>query len=73
MIARPPLAQPAPRLALSAPEAAAALSISERTLRSETTAGRVPHVRIGGRIVYPVAELQQWLSRQAQTEGEPQE
>lgn len=59
-----PLA-PVPRLALRSPEAAEALSISERTLHDWTRAGTIPHIRIGGCVLYPVRELVDWLSAQA--------
>ena len=56
---------PIPRLALRRAEAAAALSISDRTLDQWTRAGDVPHVRIGGVLLYPVADLAAWLARRA--------
>jgi len=52
-------------LALRSREAAAALSISERTLFSWTSAGEIPHVRRGGLILYPVDSLRRWLDAQA--------
>lgn len=54
-------------LALRPRDAAKALAISERTLWEWTHHGDIPHVRIGRTILYPTAELQAWLSRQAQT------
>jgi predicted DNA-binding transcriptional regulator AlpA len=54
-----------PPLALSAPEAATALGIGERLLWSETNAGKIPHVRIGRRVVYPIKQLQAYLEREA--------
>ena len=56
-------------LALDAPQAAAALGIGTRTLWALTRAGRVPHVRIGRRVLYPVHLLQQWLAEQAAAAG----
>lgn len=64
--------EPAPVLALRLREAAAALGVCERVLWEMTKADEVPHVRLGktGKtVVYPVAELQAWLSRKA---AEPQ-
>ncbi|MBN1489762.1 MAG: helix-turn-helix domain-containing protein [Phycisphaerae bacterium] len=58
-----------PRLALSPREAAKALSISERTLWTMTKSGRVPHTRIGARVVYPVDALRRWLDEQAAKGG----
>lgn len=50
-------------------EAAKVLGISERTLWQLTHDGKVPCVRLGtGKrraVLYPVAELQAWLSREA--------
>lgn len=50
------------KLLWSAFEAAAALSISERTLHTRTKAGEVPHVRVGHRVLYPVDVLQEWIA-----------
>ena len=53
-----------PKLLLSAREAAA-LSVSERTLFSLTTPrGPIPSVRLGARVLYPVAALQKWIDAQ---------
>ena len=54
------------RLALTVPEAAAAVGVSERHLRSILP--ELPHCRIGGRVVIPVAALAGWL--QARTRQE---
>jgi hypothetical protein len=61
------------RLALRPAEAAKALGISARTLWGLTAPrGPIPCLRIGhGKrqtVLYPVAELQAWLSRQAEAE-----
>ena len=54
-------------LALRPREAAAAMGMSPRTLWSLTASGEIPHVKISGRMVlYPVTELQRWLSERAQ-------
>lgn len=58
-------------LALRPREAAKALGISARTLWGLTTPrGPIPCVRVGcGRrqtVLYPLAEMQTWLSRQAE-------
>lgn len=60
---------PVPTLALRPKEAAQALGIGERKLWSLTNAGELPHARIGRAIVYPVHELQRWLSEQATPGG----
>ncbi len=53
-------------------EAAKVLGISERLLWQLTHDGHVPCVRIGtGKrraVLYPVTELQAWLTRQAESE-----
>jgi len=48
-------------LVVSAREAANLLGVSPRTIWSLTASGELPHARIGRRVVYPVAELEQWL------------
>ena len=56
------------KLALRPREAAESLGISERLLWTITAdqASGIPHCRFGRRVVYPVDELQRWLSeRQA--------
>lgn len=63
------------KLALRPREAAKAIGVSTRTLWTWTTAGRVPHVRIGRAVLYPVEGLRRWLeaeaARTAQTGDEP--
>lgn len=58
----------APCLAMRPREAAAALGISERLLWDWTRQGLVPHVRIGGVVVYPTDALRDWLRKQAEAE-----
>jgi len=53
------------RLALSMREAAEALGISDRTLWSWTKDGIIPAVRIGGRWLYPVDVIREWLKERA--------
>jgi excisionase family DNA binding protein len=50
------------RLLLSPREAAAALSISERTLWALTKAGRIRAVRIGRSVRYHVADLEAYIA-----------
>ena len=56
-------------LALRPREAAKVLGISERTLWQLTHDGHIPCVRLGtGKrraVLYPVSELQAWLTRQS--------
>ncbi len=54
------------RLALSIPEAAAAMGVSERHLRAELS--NIPHVHIGSRVVIPVSMLDEWLRKEVQKE-----
>lgn len=41
--------------------------ISERKLHSMKQSGEIPHVRIGRRVLYSIAALQEWID--AQTQG----
>ncbi len=54
------------RLALDAEEVAKLLSVSLRTVRGEKS---LPRLRLGRRVVYPIARLQQWLSDRATAES----
>lgn len=51
---------PVERVALTVPEAAQSLGVSERHLRSEIS--EVPHFYIGGRVLIPVRDLREWAS-----------
>ena len=56
------------RLALNINEAAAAaLGVSERLVRSQLF--EIPHVHIGGRVVFPVDALRDWLTIRAREES----
>ncbi|VTU00870.1 : HTH_17 [Gemmataceae bacterium] len=61
---------PSSALALRPREAAKALSISPRLLWQLTKDGHVPCVRVGtGKrkaVLYPVADLRAWLTREAE-------
>jgi hypothetical protein len=54
------------RLALSVPEAATAIGVSERLIRSVLP--EIPHCRLGNRVVIPVPLLVEWLRKEAQKE-----
>ena len=56
----------ADRLALRPAEAAKALGFGERTLRQILP--ELPHVRVGGVVLLPVAGLQAWLQERTKTE-----
>lgn len=56
-----------PKLAVSAREAAAMLGVSERLLWTWTRSGKVPHLRIGVRVLYSVELLRGWVNEQARS------
>lgn len=56
-------------MALRPREAAKVLGIGTRLLWTETNAGRIPHVRIGRAVVYPLDALREWLAAQAAKGG----
>jgi excisionase family DNA binding protein len=60
-------------LALRPREAAKALGISARHLWQLTKDGLIPSVRVGSgtrkTVLYPVVELQAWLTRHSRAEG----
>lgn len=63
------------KLALAPKEAAAALGVSVTTLcrdRSTAGLGGIPFARLGGKVVYPVRELESFLASQAQRAQVPQ-
>ncbi len=55
-----------PKLLLDAREAARALSICPRTLHTLTASGRIPAVRLGRRVLYPLAALQKFIDVETQ-------
>jgi hypothetical protein len=56
----------AERAALTIPEAARAVGVSERLIR--TLLPEIPHCHLGNRVVIPVSLLVEWLRKQAQEE-----
>ena len=54
-----------PPLALRSRDAAKALGISPRKLWQMTKDGQIPFVKVGRVVLYPTAELRDWLSRKA--------
>ncbi len=54
--------EPAPRLAVSVAEAAAALGVSRGGMYRHVQAGTVRSVKIGGRRLVPVAELERLVA-----------
>ena len=55
-----------PKVALSVAEAAEAMSLSPRTIEAMVKAGELPTVRVGRRVLLPVAALSTWLDEQTQ-------
>ena len=53
-----------PRLCLSVFEAAKSVGLSEKHFREEVLP-RIPHLRVGRRIVIPVDGLREWLASQS--------
>ena len=53
-------------LALRPRDAAKAIGISPRLLWQLTHDGHIPFVKVGRTVLYPTAELQAWLSREAE-------
>ena len=59
-------------LALGPRDAALALGVSERTLCTYTRRHGVPHVRLGRRILNPVHEQTEWLTRRTAATTTPE-
>jgi len=53
------------KLLLTAREAAALLRVAPNTVYSQAQQGKLPHVRVGDRLLFPRRELEQWLVEQA--------
>ena len=66
---RPPVEHPPIRLALNPDEAAAALSICSKTLKSMPDGP--PAIHIGRRVLYRVASLDAWLAARERPADEP--
>lgn len=49
-------------LAVDAERAAELLSLSSKTVRALAKAGKLPHKRIGGRLLFPVDALRAWAN-----------
>ena len=59
--------EPVPRVTLSVAEAAKALGISDRTVTTLISEGKIPNVRVGKRRLIPVDGLREWAKNR--TEG----
>lgn len=55
-----------PPIAVRRKEAARLLGISERLLTTLTQSGRVPHLRLGKAVLYPVNAVLAWAEREAE-------
>jgi len=53
------------RLLLTVPEAARLLRISRNLAYELVAQGRLPHIRLGRRILIPRFGLEQWIAREA--------
>jgi excisionase family DNA binding protein len=56
------------KLALSVPQAAEAMSVSERFMRKLIANGTVPSIRVGGRVLVRYTDLEAYTSRLAAPE-----
>lgn len=54
-----------PRLSLTPAEAADALGLGRTKLWELTTAGQIPHLKLGKAVRYPVDGLKKWLAEQS--------
>ncbi len=57
---------PTPPVLLTVREAAKVLRISSRTLFTRTQDGAIPHIRLGGRVLYPLQQLREWMANKSQ-------
>lgn len=46
--------------------AAEFLGISARTLWARRREGAIPHIRLGGRVLYPLQQLREWMANKSQ-------
>ena len=58
--------QSVPPILLNLKDAARALAVSDRSLWEWTKAGKVPHVRLGRRVLYSPDDLRRWVEGQRQ-------
>lgn len=54
------------RLLLTVPEAAELLRISRNLAYELVTQGRIPHIRLGRRVLIPRQGLENWIAREAE-------
>lgn len=51
------------KLCLSAAEVSDRTGLSVSTIRKMTRSGKIPHIRCGRRIIYPVSGIEDWLAQ----------
>ncbi len=56
-------------LALRPKDAARAIGIGTRLLWSLTSQGKIPHVRVGRVVLYPLPALEAWLESRLEQKG----
>jgi excisionase family DNA binding protein len=61
--------QRVPPILLSLKDAARALAVSDRSLWEWTKGGKVPHVRLGRRVLYSPDDLRRWVEGQRRGPG----
>ena len=50
-----------PLICYSAPEVAKVTGLSLSLVRKSTRNGKIPHLKVGRRIIYPVTAIHEWL------------
>ena len=58
------------RLAVGLPEGAAMIGIAPRTLRKMATERRVPSVKLGGRLLFRVSDLEALLEKSLRSDAD---
>jgi len=56
---------------VSVNDAAHLLNLSKSYIYRETRAGNIPHVKIGSRVLFRVADLDEWIETQNPASQEP--
>jgi excisionase family DNA binding protein len=59
------------KLLLTAREAAALLRVAPGTVYEQAAQGKLPHVRLGDRLLFPRRELEHWIAEQARASVRP--
>lgn len=64
---RTPPETPVERLTVTAPEAAKMIGVSERMIHQLVKEGKLPHKRIGRRLLFPVDAVRQFVNETTQS------